>query len=63
MAFFGNFCYFLVLFYSFKYKKCIKYNGLGGVAEWLKAPVLKTGNGATRSGFESLPSAKKHRFL
>ena len=37
------------------------FHGLGGVAEWLKAPVLKTGNGATRSGVR-IPPPPPHKI-
>jgi hypothetical protein len=37
----------------------VDFHGLGGVAEWLKAPVLKTGNGATRSGVRIPPPPPK----
>ena len=47
---------------SFNYSEaCVKLNNNGGVAEWLKAPVSKTGNGETRSGVRIPPPPQIER--
>jgi hypothetical protein len=43
---------FLALQSSLYRKKMAEICGLGGVAEWLNAPVSKAGNGVTRSGVQ-----------
>jgi hypothetical protein len=55
LATFWQLCLFFVILICSKTQKMVENQWFGGVAEWLKAPVLKTGNGATRSGVRIPP--------
>lgn len=52
---FWKLCLFFPILTHKNTEKMADFRGLGGVAEWLNAAVLKTANGATRSGVRIPP--------